>query len=149
MTENPDLQKKKEPFRFSATNQPKRRRYAAPVPLELQGREQIPRAALKAMTNRFLSMEYKELEKDIYRNEKAPAVYRLIAGLIIKAVQTSDVARSKFLLELCEEDKDLNKYLQTVNANTREQVLEKARAAIKQLEGEIAEEKSGNDRKLD
>ena len=91
-------------------------------------------------------MPSKSLERDIYKNEKVPAIYRLLAGLIIKAINVSDVNRSKFLLELCEEDKDIHKYLQTVSSNTREQVLEKARAAIKQLEGVEGVE---NDRKTD
>ena len=131
--------------RFSATHQPKKRT-PPEIPLELRGDGQIPRSTLKALTNQFLAMPSKTLERDIYKNEKVPAIYRLLAGLIIKAINVSDVNRSKFLLELCEEDKDIHKYLQTVSSNTREQVLEKARAAIKQLEGVEGVE---NDRKTD
>jgi len=132
--------------RFSTTNQPKKRSTMPEIPLELRGDGQIPRSTLKALTNQFLAMPSKSLERDIYKNEKVPAIYRLLAGLIIKAINVSDVNRSKFLLELCEEDKDIHKYLQTVSSNTREQVLEKARAAIKQLEGVEGVE---NDRKTD
>lgn len=99
------------------------------------------------MTNKFLEMPFDELQRDVAQNETAPAVYRLVASLIVKAVKSACLHRAGFLFNLIEEDKELNKYLQTVTTSTREQILTKAKEAIKQLEGEI-EAGSAKDEKI-